>query len=125
MDTEHFRKRLLEKERELLADISRVESAAREARSAEVEDPIDQVTSSEIKAVGFTEGTLAAQTLAQVRQALQRLNDGTYGTCIECGRSIEPARLNAVPWSAYCRDDQEKQDKAALEGLDDNAALRS
>ncbi len=118
MDTQHFRKRLLEKEQELVADISRFEGGAREARSAEVEDPIDQVTTDEIKAVGFKEGTLAAQTLSQVRQALQRLTDGTYGTCLDCERSIEPARLEAVPWTPYCRADQEKHDKAASEDLD-------
>lgn len=106
-----FKQRLLARERELNADIARFENEGREARSAEVEDPIDQVTSSEIKAANFQEATLAAQVLAQVRAALQRIEDGTYGTCIDCDRPIEPARLEAVPWTPYCRADQEKHDK--------------
>jgi RNA polymerase-binding transcription factor DksA len=40
-----------------------------------------------------------ALTLKQVRAALQRIQDGTYGVCIDCGRRIEPARLEAVPWT--------------------------
>lgn len=111
---EAFKQRLLAREQELTADILRFEDEARESRTAEVEDPIDQVTSSEIKAAGFQEATLAAQVLAQVRAALQRIEDGTYGICIDCDREIEPARLEAVPWTPYCRADQEKHDKEAV-----------
>jgi DnaK suppressor protein len=113
MNTQKAKQRLLEKEQDLLTEISRLENQARESRSAEVEDPIDQVTSSENKAVGFQESTLAANTLANARQALQRIEEGTYGTCIVCGRPIEPARLEAIPWAPYCLADQEKRDKAA------------
>jgi DnaK suppressor protein len=49
--------------------------------------------------------------LQQVRAALQRIEDGTFGYCIDCGKPIEPARLDAVPWTPYCREDQEKHDK--------------
>ncbi len=117
MDIEHFKQRLLAREQELIEEISRFAGEARESRSAEVEDPIDQVTSSESKAAAFQESTLAAQTLNQVRAALQRIGDGTYGTCVECGRAIEPARLDAIPWTPYCLADQEKQDRAASNDL--------
>ncbi len=117
MNIEHFKQRLLARERELIADIARFEDDARESRSAEVEDPIDQVTSSEMKAAGFQESTLAANTLKDVRDALRRIEDGSYGKCIDCDRPIEPARLEAVPWTPYCLADQEKHDKgASVEG---------
>ncbi len=112
MDTQHFKQRLLARERELIDDSARFENEARESRAAEVEDPIDQVTSSENKAVSFQESTLAAQTLKQVRDALRRIDDGSYGICIDCERPIEPARLEAVPWTPYCLADQQKHDKA-------------
>lgn len=95
---------------ELIDSITRFDADARESRSAEVEDPIDQVTSSEAKAGAFAVSTVEARTLEQVRAALQRIEDGTYGTCIDCDRPIEPARLQAVPWTPYCRADQEKHD---------------
>jgi DnaK suppressor protein len=37
-----------------------------------------------------------------VRTALQRIADGTYGTCFRCEREIAPKRLKALPWAAYC-----------------------
>jgi DnaK suppressor protein len=116
MNTQHFKERLLAREQELVEDIARFERDAREARAAEVEDPIDQVTSSENKAAGFQESTLAAETLKQVRDALRRIDEGTYGKCIECGRPIEPARLEAVPWTPYCLADQQKKDRALSVG---------
>jgi RNA polymerase-binding transcription factor len=112
MDTERFRKRLLAREQELTTEITRFEDEARDSRAAEVEDPIDQVTSSENKAASFQESTLAAETLKQVRDALGRIEHGTYGQCIDCDRPIEPARLEAVPWTPYCLADQKKHDQA-------------
>ena len=38
--------------------------------------------------------------------ALARLDDGTFGTCIRCGRPIAPERLDALPWAAHCIDCQ-------------------
>jgi DnaK suppressor protein len=111
MDIEHFRRRLLAREQELVDYIARFDSEARESRIAEVEDPIDQVTSSENKAASFQESTLAAETLTQVRDAMRRIDEGSFGKCIDCGRAIEPARLEAIPWTPYCRVDQEKHDK--------------
>ena len=125
MELERFRQRLLNKQQELIDEISRFESNAREARSAEVEDPIDVVTSSEIKAAAFQESTIAAQMLAQVRTALRRMEEGTYGTCLDCGRPIEPLRLEAVPWALYCLADQEKHDREAAEQNMANSALGS
>ena len=113
MDIQSFKQRLLTREQELIDYIARSEKEARESRTAEVEDPIDQVTSSESKAASFEESTLAADTLRQVRNALRRIDDGSYGKCIDCGRPIEPARLDAVPWTPYCLADQEKHDKPA------------
>jgi DnaK suppressor protein len=46
----------------------------------------------------------AADLLAQVEAALRRLDAGTYGTCDNCGRPINPERLEAIPYTAYCID---------------------
>jgi DnaK suppressor protein len=116
MNINRYKKRLLEKEQELLAGISRLEGEAREARQAEVQDPMDSVIADEGRAVAFQESTLEWQTLTQVRDALRRVEDGTYGKCIDCGRDIEPARLEAVPWTPYCLQDQEKHDRESRVG---------
>jgi DnaK suppressor protein len=54
----------------------------------------------------------AAQQLGLVEAALARLADGSYGTCLRCGRPIAPGRLEALPWVARCIDCQSAIDKA-------------
>src|ERR1700722_2086336 len=40
--------------------------------------------------------------LRQIRRALDRINDGSYGVCLHCEEDISPKRIAAVPWAAYC-----------------------
>ena len=42
--------------------------------------------------------------LAHVEAALTRIDAGTYGICENCGRPIQPARLEAMPWVTLCID---------------------
>jgi RNA polymerase-binding transcription factor len=44
----------------------------------------------------------ARQHLELVDAALQRLDDGTFGTCLRCGQPIATERLEALPWAAHC-----------------------
>lgn len=113
MNIQHFKQRLQGKERELQSNIKRLEEEARALGEAEVRDLTDEATASQAKSESLQEETLASQTLTEVRQALERIKDGTYGQCVACGRPIEAARLDAVPWARYCLADQKKQDQAA------------
>ena len=49
----------------------------------------------------FTEAEHSADVLKQVRAALNRVTDGTFGTCVVDGGPIEEQRLEAVPWTPY------------------------
>ena len=40
--------------------------------------------------------------LREVRAALRRIEVGAFGMCVDCGESINPKRLAAEPWAAYC-----------------------
>lgn len=40
--------------------------------------------------------------LGQIDAALERMEDGTYGTCLRCGKAIGEERLEAFPYVAYC-----------------------
>jgi RNA polymerase-binding transcription factor DksA len=46
------------------------------------------------------------QHLAQVEDALARLDAGTFGMCTRCGNPIAPERLEAIPWAPLCIDCQ-------------------
>lgn len=111
MDTNRHKKALLDRESELEDQIARLRSEAANARVAEVEDPIDLVTSSEGQAAALEQTSRFADELEAVRAALQRIDSGDYGICLDCGEAIEEARLNAVAWTPYCLKDQEKHDR--------------
>ena len=49
--------------------------------------------------------------LRNVRAALQRIEDGTFGVCLHCEEDISPKRLNAVPWTPFCIQCQEMADR--------------
>ncbi len=54
--------------------------------------------------------------LADVEHALQRLDDGTYGTCEACGQPIGEDRLEAMPATRFCVDDQALAEREARLG---------
>jgi DnaK suppressor protein len=56
--------------------------------------------------------------LRNVRSALARMADGSYGTCLHCEEEISPKRLNAVPWTAYCIKCQEAADRHEFETVE-------
>src|ERR1700756_2628917 len=60
--------------------------------------------------------------LRQIRRALARIADGSYGICLHCEEEISPKRVNAVPWAAYCIKCQEQVDRHEIE-VDDSADL--
>jgi DnaK suppressor protein len=115
MDLNRYREALKKREQELAEGIARSRNEGREARTADVEDPIDSVTSSEQVAEQFQVGNIESGMLEQVRAALQRIEDGTYGKCIDCGRPIGETRLNAIPWTPYCLEDQDRHDRQGKE----------
>ncbi len=46
----------------------------------------------------------AIEELSKINMALARAESGRFGICVGCGEPVEPARLRAVPWTAYCID---------------------
>jgi DnaK suppressor protein len=53
--------------------------------------------------------------LRNVRGALARIADGSYGVCLHCEEDIKPKRLDAVPWTKYCIKCQEAADRHEFE----------
>src|ERR1035437_9209793 len=53
--------------------------------------------------------------LRNVKGALGRIADGSYGVCLHCEEEIKPKRLDAVPWTKYCIKCQEAADRNEFE----------
>jgi DnaK suppressor protein len=88
-----------------------MQSAAREGRQTstdDLQDAADQAVQSYQKELLFLQGTQGHTQLTLVRAALDRIEDGSFGECQQCGNSIGEKRLEAVPWTAHCIGCQEK-----------------
>jgi DnaK suppressor protein len=53
--------------------------------------------------------------LRQIRRALARVANGSFGVCQHCEEDISPKRMNAVPWAAFCIRCQEQVDRHEIE----------
>src|SRR5690349_8172907 len=53
--------------------------------------------------------------LRNVKSALARIADGSYGICLHCEEEIKPKRLEAVPWAKFCIRCQEAADRHEFE----------
>jgi RNA polymerase-binding transcription factor len=85
-------------------------------------DALDEVQLAGERELAIRNLDREASLLRNVRGALARIADGSYGTCLHCEEDIMPKRLDAVPWAAYCIHCQEALDRhefAAAETLDD------
>jgi DnaK suppressor protein len=102
MNVEEYRRRLLEIEARLAGRSTRERDLARDQVIDTAADAGDASVSDESRSEDFTEAELDATVLQQVRDALRRIEDGTFGRCVVDGGPIEPKRLEAVPWTPYC-----------------------
>ena len=110
MNTHELKKQLQSKEQQLLAVMAQGAADTRKSHGAEVQDRTDQVASSEMKEGAFQENSYDWNLLIEVRDALLRIENGTFGKCAACGQQIGSDRLNAVPWAVYCLNDQNRRD---------------
>ena len=65
-------------------------------------DEVDEIQANEGREIGFATRTLLVERVHKLRNALEHVREGDYGTCIECGEPIAAARLRAVPEVETC-----------------------
>jgi DnaK suppressor protein len=115
VDTQEARQQLEQMLRELDSATTTLEGEG--AGSSTEISHIDQHpgdTASEITDADHQNALLenSAGQRAEVVAALGRLDDGTYGTCVDCGKPIPEARLEVRPEAARCVEDQQKHEAA-------------
>lgn len=111
---ERHRKRLLAKQEELLHDLSRNRQVTDESVDEQAQDMVDRATSAYTREFAFSLSESDRRILLLIDQALLRLDQGTYGTCVHCQGHVQEKRLEAVPWARHCLECQELQDKGLL-----------
>jgi DnaK suppressor protein len=119
LDLQQIKRRLEEKQAELQATINDQDQAyptpvdpteASEGPQDFEEAAVDVEETDKERVVLVSEQVL----LTEVQDALKRIENGTYGRCVDCGRPIPEKRLEAIPWAARCAQDEEKWEKERL-----------
>ena len=103
-------KQILENRKMELAGVLRNREAIAIEKSP---DALDEVQHAAERELAIRNLDRESSLLRQVKLALSRINDGTFGTCLHCEEEINPKRLNAVPWAPYCISCQELADSSA------------
>jgi DnaK suppressor protein len=106
--------KLVEYKNALLGMVERTEDYGREADRDVSQDPADKASNSYTKELLFSQSTNERNTLKLIEEALDRLSEGTFGECINCGEEINLKRLDAIPWAPHCIRCQELQEQGLL-----------
>ena len=117
IDTEHFRKRLLE-------DRARAQGALdylHEENPGSMEDETQEIPSDNHpgdvasvtldREIDYTLEENEERLIAEIDAALLRIEDGTFGICQTCGNPIGAERLEAVPYTTQCIDCKRKEER--------------
>ena len=97
------------------AEIARALTNREDIAIEKTADAIDEVQRAGERELAIRNLDRESNLLRNVRAALARMADGSYGTCLHCDEVISPKRLNAVPWTAFCIRCQEAADRHEFE----------
>jgi DnaK suppressor protein len=109
-----YESRLIERRNQLLNMVERTEDYGREADREVSQDPADKASNSYTKELLFSQSTNERNTLRLIQEALLRIDEGSYGECINCGEEIGAKRLEAIPWAPHCIRCQELMEQGLL-----------
>ena len=114
-EIEKTRKRLLVRKSELWEEVWEIlDREAREEYQDWIETMRDEgdVALAELKeSTLFSFIDIKVEELEMIEGALNRIEEGEYGRCIDCGQLIQPGRLEIMPHALRCRDCQGQQEK--------------
>ena len=116
MDVERFRKLLEEERRRVVDAIEYLHKENPGSIEDETEDQTqdtlaDTATATLDREIDYTLEENSEHVLEAIDAALKRIEDGTYGTCVNCGKPIAEERLAAIPWATHCIDCKRLEDR--------------
>ena len=106
---------LTARRRELSNEIQDKLRDARAEASAERRYRIESGETTEVHPeddLAFALMQMKGEVLTRINEAMRRLDDGTYGSCGDCGDAIALPRLRALPFAVRCKDCEERREHA-------------
>ncbi len=117
-DLEGFKKILLDMRENILSEIKHISKSTRETQRESSGDlssytihMADVASDNFQKELNLELASNERELLFQIKEALERIEQGTYGTCIMCKNPIPKTRLKAIPYTQLCKKCQEKREK--------------
>jgi len=98
---EHYRSTLLKELQQHMQNVRGDQAAALDSLDDGVKDSVDMSLQDLNQEMALRLGERESQIVADIDQALMRIDEGSYGVCARCGKPIEDRRLEAVPTARY------------------------
>ena len=111
--TESIKKILLKKRVELLKDLNKDLKSEKNDFDSEIGDFYDNADTERGRQLFHLLSGREQDKLNAIDDALQRIEDGTYGVCEECGKKIHKERLKIMPFAKFCVACQSEMEKHA------------
>jgi len=108
-DINSFRKLLTRRLEQLLMEAERAKNTVKVAEETP-SDPMDQASDNVERDFMLRLRDRESKLIAKIKEALERIEDGTFGICEECGQQISVKRLRARPMATLCIDCKHEQE---------------
>jgi DnaK suppressor protein len=105
---------LRKKQNELFDSYERDKAAGNALPDDGIQDLADKAASAYSKELNFSLSDAERNLLMLIEEAFNRMKAEKFGVCTNCGTTIGEKRLQAVPWTPFCIDCQELQEKGML-----------
>ena len=115
---EHYRKRLVAIQRDLVSRVIEVEDDLEQVEDVDTVESMEHVQAGVLAESLELLDDLERRQVEAAEAALERIERGTYGVCTDCGKEIPRARLDAVPWAERCEADQERFERELREHVE-------
>jgi DnaK suppressor protein len=99
---QRFQQLLTQRRDEIQARVNAAKAHIRDQHHHQAKDEGDRATASVTAEMTVAQQAQAEHTLGAIRAALLRIEQGTFGECVQCGEEIGIKRLEAIPWTRYC-----------------------
>jgi DnaK suppressor protein len=113
-ELEGFKGKLLERKRHIWHDVAtRLRDEVGEEYQAQFGRALDDPEKALVDLMGDTDMIVLENRqdeLVAIEEALERIDEGTYGLCTDCGERISPRRLEVMPFAVRCVEDQSRRE---------------
>ena len=111
---QRYRKELLAKREELLDLVRSARASEQDGGDKEAPDLGDRALSTVIRDLSYQLSAAERDIMRRIDEALDRIEKGEFGVCVECEKKMQTGRLDAVPWARHCIECQELQDRGEI-----------